>query len=44
MGHTHRPELTFSGQSWFANCGDWVDAFTYLVVDEGRPELCRFDG
>lgn len=44
MGHTHRPELTWFGDAWFANCGDWVASHTYLSVVDGRPELCRFEG
>ncbi len=47
FGHSHHPvleTLDVSGRSGtFANCGDWVQHFTYLTFDGSRFSLERVD-
>ena len=45
FGHSHVPAIVRAptGQV-YANAGTWLDAPTFLRVDEGRVELRRWDG
>ncbi len=40
-GHTHAPELTVWPEGTYCNLGDWVGHRTWLLLDDGRPTLCR---
>lgn len=43
-GHTHVPRTTEVGHGFLVSLGDWISSFTYLKVEEGIPQLERFDG
>ena len=45
MGHRHRPKITdiANGTSKYINLGDWIQHFTYAVMNEkGQIELKRY--
>ena len=35
MGHTHVPVI----QDKLINCGDFIDSTSYVILDDGVPEL-----
>ena len=41
MGHLHRPILERMGASWYINCGEWFERYSY-VVREGTSFSLRF--
>ncbi len=43
LGHTHWPALQQQGNGWYLNAGNWIDAFTYIEIDD-KPGLFRWDG
>jgi len=44
LGHSHIPACTPCGQGWYVNAGNWIQAFTFAVIENGRPDLYRWDG
>ena len=42
MGHAHAPVVIDFHNSMYINSGDWVTHFSYVVIDDGKPELCYF--
>jgi UDP-2,3-diacylglucosamine hydrolase len=44
LGHSHIPALVRHGQGWYANAGNWIQAFTFINIDNGQPGLYRWDG
>lgn len=42
MGHTHRPlHEVYSGRHYL-NIGDWIDHYSYIVLDEDGPRLLHW--
>lgn len=44
FGHTHAPGLVRFPEGVYVNLGDWVRHHTWLRVDDGVPELMRYEG
>ena len=42
FGHTHRPLLKRSDKGWYLNLGDWINHFTYGLIEKGTPYLRNF--
>jgi UDP-2,3-diacylglucosamine hydrolase len=42
LGHTHKPLFERLGNGLYINLGDWINSFTYLVLDEGDVELKKW--
>ncbi|PKN78916.1 MAG: UDP-2,3-diacylglucosamine hydrolase [Candidatus Cloacimonetes bacterium HGW-Cloacimonetes-1] len=42
MGHSHEPLLKAIEHGYYANCGDWVQHFSYVKIIDGKIELCSF--
>ncbi|MBK7091699.1 MAG: UDP-2,3-diacylglucosamine diphosphatase [bacterium] len=38
-GHIHWPELVDIGGNFYINCGDWLNYFSYVRLDNGKFEL-----
>ncbi len=48
MGHTHEPEVLIwvnkAGEiKTYANCGDWVDHKTYVIIQDGELRLKKYE-
>lgn len=43
-GHTHVPRLARVRDGFMVSLGDWINSFTYLKVEEGKPRFERFNG
>jgi UDP-2,3-diacylglucosamine hydrolase len=39
MGHTHFPEIKQLGKGQYINTGDWIDHFSYVVLESGEFTL-----
>jgi len=39
FGHTHSEFIKYRSLHFIANCGDFVDSCSYIVVTDGKPEL-----
>jgi UDP-2,3-diacylglucosamine hydrolase len=44
LGHSHAPACIAHGQGWYVNAGNWIDSFTFAVLEAGRPALYRWNG
>jgi UDP-2,3-diacylglucosamine hydrolase len=44
LGHTHWPALDKYKNGWYLNAGNWIEAFTYLEIDNLGPKLWQWDG
>jgi UDP-2,3-diacylglucosamine hydrolase len=44
LGHTHWPALAPHKHGYYINAGFWGKDFTYAVVEDGAPELYRWNG
>ena len=44
LGHTHWPAVEAVENGWYLNPGAWMETFTFLRLDAGRPELFIWDG
>jgi UDP-2,3-diacylglucosamine hydrolase len=44
LGHSHIPALVQHGRGWYGNAGNWIHSFTFLKIEDGQPELYRWDG
>lgn len=42
MGHSHLPQLKQFEKGYYANCGDWLQHFSYVEIDEGIPTLNEY--
>lgn len=42
FGHTHRPVLKRFSKGWYLNLGDWINHFTYGLIEKGTPYLRNF--
>ena len=42
LGHTHFPQDTIADGVRLVNCGDFVDSYSYAIIEENRIELQRF--
>jgi UDP-2,3-diacylglucosamine hydrolase len=43
MGHTHFPEIKQLGTGLYVNTGDWIDYFSYVILESGEFKLCYLD-
>lgn len=43
MGHTHIPEDTIIDGLRYMNTGDWVDSKSYIIEENGKLNLLRWD-
>ncbi|MFH1760584.1 MAG: UDP-2,3-diacylglucosamine diphosphatase [bacterium] len=43
MAHTHSPEIVKCKEKTYANCGDWIETFSYLTYYNGAIELKIWD-
>ena len=43
LGHTHWPAMAKYKNGWYLNAGNWIDAFTFIEIDE-RPGIFGWDG
>lgn len=43
MGHTHYPEIRQIGPGLYINTGDWIDHYSYVVLDSGNFALRKLD-
>jgi UDP-2,3-diacylglucosamine pyrophosphatase LpxH len=40
LGHSHTPVfMKLPGDKYYINAGDWVDHFSYVVIDDDGPAL-----
>lgn len=39
MGHTHFPEIKEIGSGLYINTGDWIEYYSYVVLDSGKFAL-----
>ena len=39
MGHVHKPEIEEAGPGLYVNCGDFINNFSYVVLDESGFKL-----
>jgi UDP-2,3-diacylglucosamine hydrolase len=44
LGHTHLAACVAHGPGWYVNAGNWIDAFTYAVIEAGTPSLFGLNG
>ena len=44
MGHTHWPAVEKYKHGWYLNAGNWIDAFTYLEIENTTPILLKWNG
>jgi len=44
LGHTHWPALQKYRGGWYLNPGNWMDAFTYAVLEPDGPRLYSWNG
>ena len=44
LGHTHWAALETYRSGWYVNPGNWMEFFTYAVVDQNVPKLFQWDG
>lgn len=42
FGHTHMPVLKRFNRGWYLNLGDWLNHFSYGVIEKGTPYLKYF--
>ena len=42
FGHTHSEFIKFRDDHFIANCGDFVDSCTCIIVTDGAPEIKKF--
>ena len=42
MGHSHKPDLIPIGSGYYANCGDWLEHYSYLEIINGSVELKHY--
>ncbi len=43
MGHTHIPRIDRFGQGWYINTGDFIIERTYVVLENGKWRMERFE-
>jgi UDP-2,3-diacylglucosamine hydrolase len=39
MGHTHLPEIRQIGSGLYINTGDWIDCYSYVILDSAGFSL-----
>jgi len=44
LGHTHVAALEKYGHGWYLNPGNWMEDFTFGVLQHGKPALYQWDG
>ena len=44
LGHTHRPTMEKYKDGWYLNTGNWMETFTYAIIENGTPELLAWNG
>jgi len=42
MGHSHIPQLKQLEHGYYANCGDWLQHFSFVEINEGLPTLNEY--
>jgi len=43
LGHSHIPAFKkFGNDKCYINSGDWINHFSYVVIDKGRPAICYY--
>ena len=42
LGHTHWPALEKYQNGWYINPGNWIDDFTYAVINNGVPQVLKW--
>lgn len=43
LAHSHVPQLTkFPNNKYYMNTGDWIEHFSYGVIDDDRVSLCYY--
>lgn len=42
LGHTHWPGLEKYQNGWYINPGNWMEDFTYAVIDNGVPRVLKW--
>jgi UDP-2,3-diacylglucosamine hydrolase len=43
LGHTHWPALEKYKQGWYLNAGSWLLPFSFIVIEDSKPEILRWD-
>lgn len=44
LGHSHVPALLPHGEGWYVNAGNWMETFTFAVIEEAIPTLRQWQG
>jgi UDP-2,3-diacylglucosamine hydrolase len=44
LGHTHWAALEKHKSGWYLNPGNWMECFTYAVIEQNEPRLFQWDG
>jgi len=44
LGHTHLAACVAHGPGWYVNAGNWMDVFSYAVIEAGKPSLFQWNG
>ncbi len=44
FGHTHKPELIHFKEGTYLNVGNWIESFSYGLLDQGEVELLYCPG
>lgn len=44
LGHTHWPALEQHHHGFYVNAGNWIDQFTFAILDHHAPQVKQWDG
>jgi UDP-2,3-diacylglucosamine pyrophosphatase LpxH len=42
LGHTHKPKVQKIEAGYYLNTGNWIDSYSYIVIENGQPRLEKF--
>jgi UDP-2,3-diacylglucosamine hydrolase len=42
LGHTHKTRFQKIESGYYLNTGNWIDSFSYVVIENGQPRLEKF--
>lgn len=44
LGHTHKPVLKKIAKGFYLNTGNWIDNYSYVIIEDSQPRLENFIG
>lgn len=42
LGHTHKSKVQKIEAGYYLNTGNWIDSYSYIVIENGQPRLEKF--